>query len=121
MTDTSEATAARGRRTIITILVVTALLLLPLLGGLWYAADNALQHKSTTDWRANHQAKRSLVNAALLIAGVPAISAGLTWILGTVLGRRPGVAAATGALLGTLGLWAAGLVAFCVAFGNTTF
>jgi hypothetical protein len=42
-------------------------------------------------------------------------------MIGTALGRRPGVSAATGALLGTLGLWAGGVVAVCLAFRNATF
>ncbi|MDN0198622.1 hypothetical protein [Streptomyces sp. S.PNR 29] len=121
MTDSPDTTPARGTRTVVTLLVVTAVLLLPLVVGLGYAAHDAIENKSDFDWRANHEARRSLENAAVLICGAPSFGAGLFWMVGTALGRRPGVSAATGALLGTLGLWVGGVVAFCLALRNATF
>ncbi|WP_328727317.1 hypothetical protein [Streptomyces sp. NBC_00259] len=121
MTDSAAETARRTRRTVITFLVLTAVLLLPLLAGLWYAADDALQHKSTTDWRANHQTRKSLEHAAMLLVGVPLAGAACGWTGATVLGRRTGVATATGAMLGAFALWILGIAAFYIAFSNATF
>ncbi|WP_406731218.1 hypothetical protein [Streptomyces sp. NBC_01794] len=119
--DSPAETARPARRTVIALLVVTAVLLLPLLGVLWYAAEYALQHKSTSDWVANHQARKSLENAALLIFGVPMAGAACGWTGATVLGRRPGVPTATGALTGTIAVWIVGIVAIGAAFSNATF
>src|SRR5262245_27368722 len=114
VTDLSAETARRARRTVVAFLVVTAVLLLPLFGWLWYAAEDALRHKSTTDWVANHRAKESLVHAALLLCGAPPAGAVCGWTGATVLGRRTGVPAAAGAMLGAIGLWVFGLVAIVI-------
>ncbi|MFE7777938.1 hypothetical protein ACFU5O_29360 [Streptomyces sp. NPDC057445] len=121
MTDSPAETARRTRRTVITLLVVTAVLLLPLLGGLWYAADDALRNRSSTDWRANHETKKSLQHAVMLVLGVPMAGAACGWTGATVLGRRAGVPAATGAMIGTIAVWIVGIGAVYVAFSNATF
>lgn len=91
MTDSSDATSARQRRRVIALLVVTAVLLLPLLGGLWYAANDALQHRSTTDWRGNRKAKQSLEHAVALIVGAPCLGALLAGMVVAMAGRRAGI------------------------------
>ncbi|MFF4138398.1 hypothetical protein ACFY1B_44635 [Streptomyces mirabilis] len=97
------------------------MLLLPLLGGLWYAANDALQHRSTTDWRGNRKAKQSLEHAVALIVGAPCLGALLAGMVAAMAGRRAGIPAATGALVGTLALWIAGIVAIYVGLSNATF
>lgn len=121
MTDSLDEATRRTRRTVITLLVVTAVLLLPLLGGLWYAADDALQHKSPTDWRANHETKQSLERGAMLVVGLPMAGAACGWICATLRGRRARVPTAVGALIGTISLWVIGVVAICAALADAAF
>ncbi|WP_309235380.1 hypothetical protein [Streptomyces sp. TRM64462] len=100
-----KATRARRRRTI-ALLAVTAVLLLPPLVMLGYAAQDALQNKSATDWQANHRTRQSLERSALLIAAAPSVGAFAGWLVGRSRGHHAGTSAATGALLGTLAVWA---------------
>ncbi len=119
--DSSEPTATQGRRRVIALLLVTAVLLFPLVGWLYHSANYALEHKNATDWMANHEAKQSLERAAVLIVGAPCLGTLVFGMGGALSGRRPGVSAATGALIGTLAVWITVIVAFYIALRNARF
>ncbi|MFF4040978.1 hypothetical protein [Streptomyces sp. NPDC001816] len=62
------------------------------------------------------------MNAALVPFGAPlGGAAALTGFAGALLGRRSGVWAATGTLLGTLVTWAATVDWLCVSFQKASF
>lgn len=121
--DTTRTQPAPGgaRRKVVTLLVLAALLLLPLVIGLWTMAENAEHHKSATDWQSNHSARVALENAASLLFLVPLGTTLLGWGTAALFRRRQGVGAAWGAFLGALGLWGALVVGFYIALSHATF
>lgn len=120
MTDAGTNTTRHTRRKVVTDLVVTAVLLLPLVIMLWYGATDALQHKSATDWQANHETKRALQRSALLITGLPVAGAVCGWTVATLRDRPTGLPAARGALAGAVTLWASSIVLVLTAFHGLT-
>ncbi|MFB4424157.1 hypothetical protein C5F59_024115 [Streptomyces sp. QL37] len=120
MTDAGTDTTRHTRRRVVIDLVVTAVLLLPLAIMLWGSATDALQHKSATDWQANHETKRALQRNALLIIGLPVAGAVCGWTIATLRDRPTGLPAARGALAGAIALWASGIVLVLTAFHGLT-
>ncbi|MGW1893894.1 hypothetical protein ACWCP6_27110 [Streptomyces sp. NPDC002004] len=121
MTKSHDAASAPERGTAIALLVFTAVLLLPLAGAWYYLAREPLHYNSGTGFRASRETVMWFAHAAMLIVVVPCAGAGLAWTAGAALRRRRAVWAATGALIGTVGLWIAGIVAFGEAFSNSSF
>ncbi|MGW2746888.1 hypothetical protein [Streptomyces sp. NPDC001450] len=110
-----------GRTPATALLVLTAVLLAPLVYGLYWLGHDAMECTSATGCRGNHDDKVALVNAALVLFGAPSGGAALTGFAGAVLGRRAGVWAATGALLGTLATWAATIAWLYVSVQKASF
>ncbi|MFD5424409.1 hypothetical protein [Streptomyces sp. NPDC127084] len=116
MTDTPAHTARRSRRTVVTLLGVTTVLLLPALIALWHAAADALQHPTAS--QADREAKKALAHTALQGLGMPVAGAVCGWTSAAILDRRTGVSMAAGALIGTVGQWIFGVVWFYAAFAG---
>ncbi|WP_030206252.1 hypothetical protein [Streptomyces sp. NRRL S-87] len=121
MTNSPAGAGGRTRSAVPVLVVLTGLLLTPLCAAFWWAVNNAIEHKSGTDWAGNHETKVGLEHAAVLLAGLPLFGLAAGWTGATVLGRRPAVGAAAGALLGTAGVWVVGIGAVFSALSNWTF
>ncbi|MBT2449807.1 hypothetical protein J7F03_22575 [Streptomyces sp. ISL-43] len=121
MTAPSAQAPAHSRSLPVVLFVLAAVLLVP--AALWWyiSAQSALQNKSGTDWQGNHRTKQELQRTGLLIGGVPTAGALTGWMCATLSGRRTGLWAATGALLGTLVMWALAIVGILVSLGSLTF
>ncbi|MBT2467432.1 hypothetical protein J7E97_05990 [Streptomyces sp. ISL-66] len=119
MTNSSAPTTG-NRRTAVVLLVLTVLLLLPPVLFWYHSAQEALAHKSGSDWRGNHRTKQGLEYAALVIAGVPALGALTGWACGSAKGR-PGTWTVGGAFVGTLVLWGVLIVAVFVSLSRAQF
>ncbi|WP_189953243.1 hypothetical protein [Streptomyces alanosinicus] len=109
MTTSSTPPAAPDRGPVVALLVTTAFLLLPLVYGLYYLAHDSQECFRPTGCRGGRSDAETLLHGALLLIGLPSVGAVLGGIGGSFLRRRPGVWAATGALLGALAVWAATL------------
>lgn len=133
MTESGEGATREGhgrQGSVVAPLVWAALLLAPLLVGLFVAATDAAHHPDPVNWQYNHARKVALENAGRLLVGAPVVGAllgaGLAAVWGwctqrsitlTVLMERrsrPGLYAARGTLLGTVGLYVYAGVQFYV-------
>ncbi|MFJ9865236.1 hypothetical protein [Streptomyces sp. NPDC101165] len=103
------------------LLILAAILLAPLVYGLYWLGHDVMECTSPTGCRGNHDEKVTLVNAALVLFGAPLGGAALTGFAGALLGRRSGVWAAGGVLLGTLATWAATVVWLYISLQKTSF
>ncbi|MFD9301590.1 hypothetical protein ACFWCB_02640 [Streptomyces sp. NPDC060048] len=121
MTAPSAQAPARGRYRPVGLFALAVVLLVPAVLWWYISAQNALQNKSGTDWQGNHRAKQELQRMGLLIGGVPTAGALTGWMGATLSGRRTGLWAATGALLGTLVMWAFAIVGVLVSLGSLQF
>ncbi|WP_327177540.1 hypothetical protein OG599_21155 [Streptomyces sp. NBC_01335] len=104
-TDASGRTDRPARRTLVTLLVVTAVLLVPLLLGFWYTAEEAIRNKSVSDWQGNHETKLALQRTALVLFGVPALCAACGWIVAGLRDRPAAVPVARSVLTGAVLVW----------------
>ncbi|MFF6773222.1 hypothetical protein ACFY8W_06605 [Streptomyces sp. NPDC012637] len=109
----------RTRRRLVTLLALSAVLLLPLAAGLWAAAQSALEHKSATDWQGNHETRLALERAAMLLAGLPPAGAACGWTVAQLRGRQGRIPAAKGLLAGTVALWVLGIGSVFVALHDS--
>ncbi|MFG2121960.1 hypothetical protein [Streptomyces sp. NPDC048710] len=103
------------------LLILAAILLAPLVYGLYWLGHDVMECTSPTGCRGNHDDKMSLVYAALVLFGAPSGGAALAGFAGALLGRRSGVWAARGVLLGTLATWAATIAWMYVSLQKTSF
>ncbi|MGW6703475.1 hypothetical protein ACWGDE_01090 [Streptomyces sp. NPDC054956] len=121
MTAPSAPGPARGRHRPAVLLALTAVLLVPPVL-FWYAtAQSALHNKSATDWQGNHRTKLGLQRTGLVIGGLPTVGALVGWMCATLSGRRTGLWTATGALIGTLVMWALAFVGILVSLSSLEF
>ncbi|MGW1463041.1 hypothetical protein ACWCPT_01615 [Streptomyces sp. NPDC002308] len=104
-TNASGGTDRPARRTLVTLLVVTAVLLVPLLLGFWYTAEEAIRNKSVSDWQGNHETKLALQRTALVLFGVPVLCAACGWIVAALRDRPAAVPVARALLTGAVLLW----------------
>ncbi|MGW2278921.1 hypothetical protein [Streptomyces sp. NPDC001770] len=93
------------RRTLLVLLVVTAVLLVPLVLGFWYTAEEAIRNKSISDWQGNHETKLRLQRDALVLVGVPVLCAACGWIVASLRDRPAAVPVARALLTGAVLLW----------------
>jgi hypothetical protein len=114
----------RERKVPVGRLIVAALIWAPFIVGLFVAAHSAEQKANTRDWRQNHATKVELHREALVVGGVPTGAA----LLGAALSllsparrqtpERMADWAATGLLVGALGLAAYAVTLVFIALQN---
>ncbi|WP_299530074.1 hypothetical protein [uncultured Streptomyces sp.] len=105
MTDSPQDTTRQARRTLITLLVVTAVLLVPLFLGFWHSAEEAVRNKSDTDWRGNHETKLAFQRAALVIFGLPSAGAACGFVVASLRDRPAALPVVRGLLVSTVLAW----------------
>lgn len=105
-----------ARRTVVALLLVTAVLLVPLLLGFWHYAEEAVRNKSVSDWRGNHEKKLALQRAALVLFGLPLAGAACGWIVAGLRERPALLPVLRSVLISTVLLWAVLAATFYGAF-----
>ncbi|WP_328719843.1 hypothetical protein OHT52_10345 [Streptomyces sp. NBC_00247] len=95
---------SRGR-TLVVLLVVSAVLLTPLFLGFWYYAEEAIRNKSVTDWQGNHETKLALQRTALLFFGLPVVCVACGCVVASLRDRPAAVPAARSLLTSAVLLW----------------
>ncbi|MCX5399203.1 hypothetical protein [Streptomyces sp. NBC_00102] len=103
--DLQDSQASPVRRKVAVLLMVTAVLLVPLLLGFWYSAEETVRNKSATDWQGNHEAKLALQRAALVLFGLPFLGAACGWIVASLRDRPAALPVARSLLTSTVLLW----------------
>ncbi|MFC9926899.1 hypothetical protein [Streptomyces sp. NPDC127190] len=113
-------TPARGP--VAALLLLAALVLLPLLIGLFYVSQDTLAcFGQATACRGQRAAVMSVVHAAMALVAGPCAGAALLGLTGAALNRRAAVWAATGALLGAMAMWIVTLHVLAQAFSQWEF
>ncbi|MFF7360992.1 hypothetical protein [Streptomyces sp. NPDC008125] len=104
--DHSDGTDRPPRsRTLVTLLGVSAVLLVPLFLGFWHIAEEAVRNQSISDWQGNHETKLRLQRDALVLVGVPVLCAACGWIVASLRDRPAAVPVARTLLTGAVLLW----------------